>query len=236
MPGHNHPLWCTCGWCFKIPSSSNSHSPSCRCKSCLNAASLFINVDHYEKYYSRTCFLTPCPAGCGASVFYCEPPRGGRVFFDPPLGKPWLLHPCTSQNKVSNSKPMPFCQKIEEREQYLVFDDGVIIWIAIPIKIQQNPDGTSQSINFRKMDGKEMTLYFYENSVVRKDFYYDINNNCSSSTNCFVTKHPDNLYYEIVFSIRGLDGCRPKDRDMQKLIGYETPNFPRKVSSGKNAR
>jgi hypothetical protein len=36
-----------------------------------------------------------CPV-CGASVFFFQDRNGGRVFFDPPLGVPWSLHPCTT--------------------------------------------------------------------------------------------------------------------------------------------
>ena len=36
-----------------------------------------------------------CPE-CGDPVFFFMDVHGGRVFFDPPLGKPWPKHPCTS--------------------------------------------------------------------------------------------------------------------------------------------
>jgi hypothetical protein len=163
-------------------------------------------------------------------VFYCEPPHGGRIFFDPPLGKPWKLHPCTTSDRQAASEGLPRCERIEERETSLIFEDGTNVWIIVPLKISQRSDGTSRSIAFRKMNDEEMTLYFYDNSVVWKDFIDDINTNYAGKTSCFVVKNPDCLYYEIMFSKRGPDGSCPKERDTQTLTAYKNQNFPRRVS------
>ena len=39
------------------------------------------------------CFLTHCPEGCGADVFFIRH-NGGSVWVDSPLGYPWYKHIC----------------------------------------------------------------------------------------------------------------------------------------------
>ena len=85
MPGHNHYLDCTCGWCWHGASGGADNWP--RWDNGPRWPSQRATVESY------TIPNAHCPV-CGEPVFFYRSPYNGRVFFDE-LGPPWPKHPCT---------------------------------------------------------------------------------------------------------------------------------------------
>lgn len=76
-----------------------NHRPSCGCRFCYHPRFKESKPINFKKA-TVTSFTNPnalCPV-CSKTVFYYRSPYDGRVFFDR-LGKPWLKHPCTDNNK-----------------------------------------------------------------------------------------------------------------------------------------
>lgn len=98
---HNHPPGCNCGWGGgwygngNFPDTSswqfNKDRPRKKEFLGLQGGTTTSLSGGYVNSNSK------CPV-CGASVYYYESAKGGRVFFDS-LGPPWPKHPCTSNNR-----------------------------------------------------------------------------------------------------------------------------------------
>lgn len=90
MPGHNHYLDCTCGWCWK--GGSGGVDNWSRWDNGPRWPGQRATVESYTIPNAR------CPV-CGEPVFFYRSPYNGRVFFDA-LGPPWPKHPCTDNPRV----------------------------------------------------------------------------------------------------------------------------------------
>lgn len=110
MPGYNHYIDCTCGWCLKPSGNGRAIRPN----------TYYLDRSIAEKTLSRTgankswsaCFVDPnaaCPV-CGDRVYYYENRFGSRVFFDE-LGWPWPKHRCTDRRTCTPDRPAPVLRK-----------------------------------------------------------------------------------------------------------------------------
>lgn len=104
MPGYNHNLSCTCGWCVKGRMRRSQRDAFERLFPARDATHLL----QQHRVRSRiACYVNPnarCPV-CDQPVFYYANAAGSRVFFDD-LGPPWPKHPCTDRQGSMERRPI----------------------------------------------------------------------------------------------------------------------------------
>ena len=117
MPGYNHYLNCTCGWCLKTGSSFRTTSSSQQNIGDSLSPRLYTKKSSYvsstphtdeAKTYETQCWW------CDEEVFYHTNGYGDSVLFDS-LGKPWKVHSCWLEYRNSTSKPKILEESLQRR-------------------------------------------------------------------------------------------------------------------------
>ena len=149
MPGHNHKLNCTCGWCYKQKrrNSIDSFSLPIRSTSTPNARSLNFRKLTYQSFIRPNAV---CPH-CKKKVFFYRSAFGGRKFFDV-LGPPWTKHPCLDTGLLVQKN------FVDEKTQWLWQRGG---WQPYVCLIVNRKDEATKITGYDALTRKRLILIAY---------------------------------------------------------------------------